>query len=99
MSKTQKNWGNLTKIANIGRELFHTFWTTWGNSMNFSGKMCFKIILKVSKNRVLTHSLEDAFFEKPEGGVNLTPPPASILGLNPIFINLFFTTKDNSFPL
>ena len=37
------------KIANIDREFLHIFWTTWANSMKFSGKMCFKILLKVTK--------------------------------------------------
>ena len=37
--------------------------------MKFSGKMCFKIILKVTKNQGFTLSLEDTFFEKPGGGV------------------------------
>ena len=46
------------KIANINR----------GNSTKFSGKMCFYIILKVTKNQVSTLSLEDTFFEKPHGG-------------------------------
>ena len=35
--------------------------------MQFSGKMCFKIILKVTKNQCFTLSLEDRFFEKPQG--------------------------------
>ena len=35
--------------------------------MNFSGKMCFKIILKVTKNQGFTLFLEDTFFEKPQG--------------------------------
>ena len=35
--------------------------------MKFSGKMCFKIVLKVTKNRGFTLSLEDTFFEKPQG--------------------------------
>ena len=39
----------LMKIANIDREILHIFWTTWGNSMKFSGKMCFKIILSLKK--------------------------------------------------
>ena len=43
--------------------------------MKFSGKMCFKIILKVTKNQGSTLSLEDTFFEKPQGGFNLTLPP------------------------
>ena len=37
---------------------------TWGNSMKFSGKMCFKIILKVTKNQGSTHSIDDTFFKK-----------------------------------
>ena len=36
--------------------------------MKFSGKMCFKIILKVTKNQAFTFSLEDTFFEKPQWG-------------------------------
>ena len=68
MSKNPKNWGKLMKIANIDREFLHIFWTTWGNSIKFSGKMCFKIILKVTKNQGFTLSLEDTFFEKPQGG-------------------------------
>ena len=50
--------------------------------MKFSGKMCFKIILKVTKNQGFTLSLEDTFFEKPQrerGRVKLTPPV--VLGL------------------
>ena len=56
------------KIANIDRQIFHMFWTTWGNSMKFPEKMYFKIILKVTKNQGFTLSLEDTFFEKPLGG-------------------------------
>ena len=37
--------------------------------MKFSGKICFKIILKVTKNQCITLSLEDTFFEKPPRGV------------------------------
>ena len=36
--------------------------------MNFSGKMCLKIILKVTKKQCFNVSLEDTFFEKPQGG-------------------------------
>ena len=46
--------------------------------MKFSGKMCFEIILKVTKNQGFTLSVEDTFFEKPQTGVNLTPPPRHI---------------------
>ena len=51
--------------------------------MKFSGKMSFKMILKVTKNQAFTLSLEVTFFGKPQGGrgeVKLTPTPA-VLGL------------------
>ena len=32
--------------------------------MKFSGKMCLKIIVKVTKDQGFTFSLEDTFFEK-----------------------------------
>ena len=34
--------------------------------MEFSGKMCFKIILKATENQGFTLSIEDTFFEKPQ---------------------------------
>ena len=43
--------------------------------MKFSGKMFFKIILKVTKNQGFTLSLEDKFFRKPQGGTKLNPSP------------------------
>ena len=73
MSKNPKNQWKLMKKANIDREFLHIFWTTCGNSMKFSGKMCFKIILKVTKNQGFTLSLEDTFFGKPQGGSNWPP--------------------------
>ena len=74
------------KIANIDREILHIFWTTWGNSMKFSGKMCFKIISKVTKNQGSTLSTEDTFFKKPQGRGSVWPPlsPPSRLGLRPL---------------
>ena len=36
--------------------------------MKFSGKMSFKMILKVTKNQSFTLYLEDTFSEKPQGG-------------------------------
>ena len=54
--------------------------------MKFSGKMCFKIILKITKNQSFTLSLEDTFFEKPQGGrgeggeaIKLIPPAVLVL--------------------
>ena len=35
--------------------------------MKFSEKMCLKVLLKVTKNQGSTLSLEDTFFEKPQG--------------------------------
>ena len=35
--------------------------------MKFSGKICLKIILKVTENQGFTFSLEDTFFGKPQG--------------------------------
>ena len=54
------------KIANIDREIIRIFWTTWGISMKFSGKMWLMIILKVTKTQLFTLSLEDTFFGKPQ---------------------------------
>ena len=42
--------------------------------MKFSGKMCFEIILKVTKNQGFTLFLEDTFFEEPKGA-QFDPPP------------------------
>ena len=46
--------------------------------MKFSGKMRFKIILKVTKKKKqgFTISLEDTFFEKPQVEVKLTTAPS-----------------------
>ena len=55
--------------------------------MTFSGKMWLRIILKVTKNLGFTLSLEDTFFEKPQGGGQIDPP--AILGLKSYFERLF----------
>ena len=49
--------------------------------MNFSGKMCFMIILKVTKKQGFTLSLEDIFFSKKYKGGSICLPPTVILGL------------------
>ena len=49
--------------------------------MKFSGKMCIKIMLKVTKNQGFIFSLEDTFFEKPRGGGRQIDPPV-VLGLS-----------------
>ena len=60
--------------------------------MKFSGKMCLKKILKVTKSQGFTLSLEDTFFEKPQvvgvrggggvRGVKLTHPSPSRFRVN-----------------
>ena len=67
MSKNPKNWWKSLKIANIDREILDIFLKTWGISMKFSGKAWLMIILKVTKKQGFTLSLEDVFFEKPQG--------------------------------
>ena len=42
--------------------------------MKFSGKMSFKIILKVTKSQGSTLSLGDTFFEKSQRGDQIDPP-------------------------
>ena len=53
--------------------------------MKFSGKICFKVILKVTKNQGFSIFLEDTLSEKPqgEGQVEHSPPsPPAVLGLS-----------------
>ena len=54
--------------------------------MKFSGKMCLKIILKVTKNQGFTLSLEDTFFEKLEGGSQFEPPPIRHIRVNRLLV-------------
>ena len=82
MLKNPKNWWIWMKIANIDREIVHIFWTTWADSIKFSGKMYFKIILKVTKNQGFTLSLFRKYiFQKTTAGRGVkltllpTPPP------------------------
>ena len=49
------NPGKLMKIVSVDKEFLHIFWMSWGNSIKFSGKMCFDIILKVTKNQGFLH--------------------------------------------
>ena len=77
MSKNPKKRGKLMRTANIIREFLHIFGTTWPNSIKISEMMCFKIILKVTKNQGFTLSLEDTFSEKPQEG-QIEPPPPSL---------------------
>ena len=60
--------------VNIDGENLHIFWTTWGNSIKFSGKILLIIILKVTKNQGFTLLLEYTFLEKPQGGSRQIDP-------------------------
>ena len=60
--------------------------------MEFSGKMCFKIIIKVTKNQGFTLFLENTFFEKPqkrggEGGGQIDS--LSRFRVNPAYFELY----------
>ena len=59
------------KLANIDEENLHIFRKTWRISMNFSGKICLIIILRLIKNQSFTHRLENTVLEKPQGGCAL----------------------------
>ena len=53
------------EIVNIDGEHLHIFGTTWGISINFSGRILLMIISKVKKNnKALPLSLENIFLEK-----------------------------------
>ena len=57
--------------------------------MKFSGKMCFKMILKLTKNQSFTLSLENTEFSKNQ----IDPPPLAVLELR------LFIFKKNDFLL
>ena len=61
------------KIANIDKEILDIFWTTWGISIKFLGKMWLMIILKVLKNQGFCHLFRKYCFRKTIDGVKLTP--------------------------
>ena len=83
------------KIANIDWEILHIFWTTWGISMKFSGKMWPMIKFTVTKNQPFTLFLEDTFFGKPQEGGHIDPPPApAVLGLEGLTIMIRCCTKN-----
>ena len=62
LSKNPKTLWKSMKISQYWQRIS----SSWGNSMKFSGKMCLKTILKVTKNQSFTFSLEVTFFEKPQ---------------------------------
>ena len=52
------------KIANTDREFIHIFLATLVNSMKSLVNMCFKIMLKVTKNQGFILYFENIFFGK-----------------------------------
>ena len=63
--------------------------------MKFSGKMCFKIILKVTKNQGSTLSIEDTSFRKTTGEGQFDSPPG-ILVLNRYLLTTTDELSDQS---
>ena len=55
------------KRVNIDEENLYIFRTNSGISMNFLGKLCLMIILKVTKNQDLPFSPDNAVLRKPQG--------------------------------
>ena len=64
--------------------------------MKFSGKMCFKIILKITKNQGFTLSLEDTLLEKSQGRSPL-PPRFRVKSKNNSNSALEFVAKNRAF--
>ena len=62
--------------------------------MKFSGKIRFKIILKVTKNQGSTLSIEETFFKKPQAPP-LSPFPPGRLGLNVMQLNTAICRKSH----
>ena len=75
-------------MANNDRESLHIFWTTWGISMKFSGKMWLLMILKVTKNQALTHSLEKR--QRGGGGGGSNWPSCSLFRVKMDFCLTFY---------
>ena len=90
MSKNPKNREKLMKIANIDKKILHIFWTTLRNSMKFSGRMCFKIILKVPKKQGVHPLFRKYNFRKTTGASNWAPPPPSCFRVNTL-LRIWFT--------
>ena len=68
------------KIGNIAEKFFISFERLENYNESFRKDVTFrkelqKRILKVTKILCFTLSSEDIFFEKPQGGVKLTPSP------------------------
>ena len=67
-----KNW-KIDEKLKIDKENLNIFWTTWGISMTFLGKMWLMIILKVIKKKDFNLPVENTFVKKTQKGVKFTP--------------------------
>ena len=81
----------LSKMVNIAIENLHIFWTSWGISTKFTGKMSLKIILKVKRNQNSTLSLKNTFVEKLQEESNWPPIHFSVKSSNESFSVLGLT--------
>ena len=82
------------KLANIDREIFHIFWTTWGISMKFLGKMWLMSILKVTKTRA-SPSLWKIYILKNHRSGKRVKLNRAVLGLNIVKEQLTETLANN----
>ena len=70
--------------------------------MKFSGKMCLKIILKVTKTKVSPFLQKIHFSKSHRGGDQIVPPPpppSAVLGLNlyPLKVEVLISVRENDF--
>ena len=68
LSENVKKSEKLIKIVNIKEENIHIFWTNWGISLKFSGKILPMVILKTKNNEGFTLSLKITYLEKSQRG-------------------------------
>ena len=68
-------------LVNIDEENLHIFWTAWGISMRFSGKMWLMTILKFTRKTWLQTISSTGTFRKMTEGGDQTDPLA-FLGLS-----------------
>ena len=87
MLKNPKKWWKLMKMANIDIESLNIFWTTWGISMKFSGKIWLMMILKVTNKYGFNLFLGDTFVKKQQVESNWLPPSLFRLKIRKCFKN------------
>ena len=86
-----KKYKKLMKRVIDGKNL-HIFWTTWGISVKYLGKMWLMIILKVTKNRA-SPSLYKIHFWKNHRGVELNQSWITVRGYKQILTSLTGTLR------